>query len=734
MLKKYRKFGLRRDFNLSDLPDPKISLTNILNDLAFPNETYDVDDLFIALKGENSSLSTTNVQLEDFTELGTYPNAFLTQFEPLITIKDTIDNFKVFSGEDGWISGGDGLKAIFIPEENISNNDIITKNSTGDDLFNNSDDIIGPEYFWSDGSFIFNGFIKRDFNTQNGMIQWEGYFSPGQALIKNEISVSFNGLFLAEQNITDTENGWETLTSIYSPQREITFDSANTETTNIIEIGNELKYVGINDELIEINGNPTQDTTIIDFNIDSQTITLSDSITINSGTNTLKFSYTPSPLTNLITEFRIKETFLGDKIKIRFTVWWDDINFTINQNEEPIKIVQFDTNYRAGFRIPFHFFYSQLNESAAKTDTIEYYYNNHLSYAKSKTKSNITSNEIVKIDYQPPLLVDEKYYGQLNVSYEGKRKFTVTSGSLPSDLKRGDYIVLELTSDYAVFQISKIKNTKEFFVEESNVTEGSEFTCHFFDVSGLVGIYERVPIGTSSLEGFSLIAPDLFDIFLVQKDQLIFAISQTSTSRLKSSTTSINTGVFTIDSTDSFGASIGELVAIYQDAGLRDQSQIENCRDVIGKVLVQPVSANDDIIFLNDVNEIDISSDKLYVQFSTAFEDGTEIIGVNSSNNSIEIFPPAKENINQDYTITISPTTENREYCVLPLNTAPPFTGTETGLKTVDGLEILSCNILNFENLTLKETTSEEITNSEFDYSETLDFQFEANNFSFLIK
>lgn len=61
---KYDKFGLRRDKNLSDVEDSSLALTNILNDLALPGQTFIDKDLLVI-----NNLAQTNVVADNFINI-----------------------------------------------------------------------------------------------------------------------------------------------------------------------------------------------------------------------------------------------------------------------------------------------------------------------------------------------------------------------------------------------------------------------------------------------------------------------------------------------------------------------------------------------------------------------------------------------------------------------------------------------------------------------------------------
>jgi len=94
-------------------------------------------------------------------------------------------------------------------------------------------------------------------------------------------------------------------------------------------------------------------------------------------------------------------------------------------------------------------------------------------------------------------------------------------------------------------------------------------------------------------------------------------------------------------------------------------------------------------------------------------------------------------------TVVICPagTTLNKEACVIPLNTAPPFIGTIDGLRTTDGSGTPASKdlILTNGDLSLRDLIAENVTSTvelpasgAFSYNRTVDIKCNGTNFKIL--
>ena len=125
------------------------------------------------------------------------------------------------------------------------------------------------------------------------------------------------------------------------------------------------------------------------------------------------------------------------------------------------------------------------------------------------------------------------------------------------------------------------------------------------------------------------------------------------------------------------------------------------------------------------------------VQYADAIPAGTTVTGIsgttiNLSANILYIIP-----INSTITFTPAGTTLNKEICIIPFDTAPPFEGTPAGLKTV-GRGVKSTAVANFQvvsgDLTII-TNASNITNvtSAATYNRKLAIKNSADNNTYYV-
>ena len=177
------------------------------------------------------------------------------------------------------------------------------------------------------------------------------------------------------------------------------------------------------------------------------------------------------------------------------------------------------------------------------------------------------------------------------------------------------------------------------------------------------------------------------------------------------------------------------IMAIYSSKGLQDSSAKHECGGVYGLEVKTPPGGAPGYSNLSGGNRIyvtDLSGDDqtdYYVYFVGAdpttpsidqYDIGgasTQITGQNTTDNYIEISTTLNADLAPGTTLVIVPDTsysgsaselrKNREYCVIPLNTAPPFASTDDGLATTSTYPNLMVSDLEFETLEVHLASSE---------------------------
>ena len=157
---------------------------------------------------------------------------------------------------------------------------------------------------------------------------------------------------------------------------------------------------------------------------------------------------------------------------------------------------------------------------------------------------------------------------------------------------------------------------------------------------------------------------------------------------------------------------------VRHDKGLYDASTYEFCKDIISIPLTQDVPAGANVLTVADTTNLNIGQ---VVQFAGFIPTAATI--VNKTQTTITISASTLKELKQDYVLTVADDNlQDYELCSVSLNTAPPFEGTEDGLKTVAGNENLIVNDIVFDGLILNNQPVSQIgvdTNGNIDYSYT---------------
>jgi len=174
----FSKFGAKRSLNLTDLPDKKEALNNLLDKLADSTETFTWEDInllrFISLTDISSKTFTS---ASDATVKLINSSGITTPYNPLITLENRFDK-AYFTTSEPYFAGGDGLSASYFDSNSIQRE---TENNP-DNNFTGFDTslLVKQDNFWERGNFSYENKISVDFVSLYGGVQWEGYFKPSQ--------------------------------------------------------------------------------------------------------------------------------------------------------------------------------------------------------------------------------------------------------------------------------------------------------------------------------------------------------------------------------------------------------------------------------------------------------------------------------------------------------------------------------------------------------------------------
>ena len=211
--KSYKRVGIRRDKNFSDLSSTSTSLENLLNELKDDSDsTFLFRDLAAIENISSEGLSNSN-----YLKIAGSSTKYTTQagqqlaYNPRITFQNKLDKIKIFTGEPR-LAGGNGLTANYYQNDQITFDEHSDFNYTADpnttsaDVFGGvtADGELPSDNFWEDGDFTYTEKVHPQSVKSNTGVKWEGYYIPtktGQV----EFVVESTGYFTMDFNTSGYE-------------------------------------------------------------------------------------------------------------------------------------------------------------------------------------------------------------------------------------------------------------------------------------------------------------------------------------------------------------------------------------------------------------------------------------------------------------------------------------------------------------------------------------------------
>lgn len=671
--RKYLTLGLRRDFNLQDLPNKTAALDNLLDNLVNDPDTsksFKAEDLeaIIGIRNTdvtNQSLQYLNGMVVSYDVLDGQGGISKPIVEPLILIKDRLERAKTVTSENPAILGGDGLIATFIPSDDINSG---TKSSNGDTIFDKNNDQL-KYVFWNDsGDFRFGNLINTAFRDLYGGIQWEGYFVPSLKDPNVNISVFTTGLFMVEAD-TNNDGVYEVLRSAYAPVRNLTVISGSG--SNTFQLGQgEAKFVSIGDIVDEIDEVPL---TVTEVNTTNDTIVLSQAYTLGNPTLMTVSRVLGTTITR--TNFRLPPRELANQIKIRFSFWYPvEEEFPVN------KFIEFEY---ISSSLTYANLYSVQPSSIFQESEIRSFLSNSISPhqqnigaasipGEDRNKNFYINNSILSI-YTPDKKTKSEILkgGIASITFNRIDNVVISDIALPS-VEIGSIVIPTNPSETRIGKQFRVKDSISGSVKVLTGKTGSEDTIpvEFVDHRGFVKWFAA----TSSGNTVTILNDNINEL---RRGFILIKMSGPTSGYIRI-TSLVNSSTFTTSSgLDLVGQ---QIICVYSDSSLIDESKDVFCEGVFGQVLSSTVNSGNSLT-LTSVSGIAVG---MFVQYDGSIPANTTV--TNISGNTITMLNNVSSPILASSTIVFVPAnkggTINREGCVIPLNTAPPFEGTDRGLST----------------------------------------------------
>lgn len=675
--RKFVSIGNRRDKNLADVADKEQGLTNLLKTISGEGTFIAADiDCINDLRFERttpgilSTLSGTTVKVSQEND-GVVE---LVTAEPLVTIKDKVENARDITGRVPSYLGGLGLDARFIKSTEINASNV---NSTGADLFVfNSEQPIEKNY-WEYGLFSHKNFIEPTFEDQYGGVQWTGYFSPRRNDPSPVITVYTTGLLIIEYDLNDV-NSWTKLVNIYAQTRPIVATSTTSGTTiNISQASNNHLDIAVGDRLA---ANPNITVT----GVSNTAITLSSAFSVTTGQTVNITKNMGSDVTSKI--FRLPLIEPGKEyVKLRISYWYPN-----NGADVPEKNLYYV--YEGG-TLTFPYLYSELpippgtNEIRSFLDEALAPYNTKIgdpNFGGVDYKEVVVKKTYNNV-YEPKnSLTQVRTLGPLNATVTNNTSIIVFQNDA-SNVAIGNFVVPVSSTGNQMPKYMQIKNrmTATELVLKEKVFVNATQSVNVIDHKGFIDWFFANSVGTT------ITVPSTATL---SKNNLVINSTSTGYIRILDITSPTT---FTVSST--LGTFTNQPIYVYSESGLKDLSKLNFCQNVFG-ITTATLSNLGTSIVLNSNTGVQIGQ---VVQYGDSIPDGTTV--TNITGNTVTLSASTTKVIVSNSTITFAPagTTLNKEICVIPLNTAPPFEGTNTGLRTVNkGLKAEDTLVGNFDVVT----------------------------------
>jgi hypothetical protein len=674
--------------------------------------------------GTSTDLISLNNSLVEYTPASA-PNTKL-EVQPRITIQDNISNFKTILGDPPYIRGGDGPIARFIPSTRINpsigantngNSAAVTPTfaALGTNLYSTlvsaalPAQIVDGEDFWNNGVFQFGSKIYPTFPNTYGMVQWTGYLS---AYFTQEWEST--GLFMIEQDIIDdgTNNNWTTLKNVYSKSftlTNLTWSFSGTTTT--IQLGTTQVKSICRGMKVTISGTAY---TVTAVNEVGGTCTIVGALT-NATPSPLTFAWTISDDLIRTGTLVFSQPRTGGRRRVRYTAWWPnpvDVGLTANST---YRTKRFAYAIELSERLPFSMIYSTNNTNQTFGQyTYEYFKRNRGSVLKQDSTAILRVNNTISMNYTSPGLLSDVVRSMTSgATTVTPRSFIMEDsyGKLVGNFTGctlGDWLVFTISTTSYAFQIQEIASDTTIYVREdlltltSSVRGASVTNGVVFRNLGLIGLFRleaaAATVGTSAQASLYPLAGTVTSVDNVYNDYIVTAIQTAGTNGVKpiriTSVSAKGTNPKTITASDYLANSAAftatgspgtHICAVYSSRGLEDLSSIDQCTGVFGREVNVTAAAGATAITLT--TNVGVTAGD-FVQFAGVITDGTTVSSLTGStivNLSQGVI--TGKTLNKASTLIFVKAANrvagvNKEYCVIPLNTAPPFEGTDLGLVT----------------------------------------------------
>lgn len=665
--KLYKRIGLRRDRNFSDLSNPTQALNNLLDNLVdeqgstFISEDLDSIRNIASYGMSNAEYKTFGGSAVKFTD----SSGIEQFFTPKITYQNRLDKFRLVSGEPR-LFGGTGLEARYY------NSSQVVKDSPN--IFTGEPFKI--DNFWENGNFSYTGKITPQSVDSNGGVEWEGYFVPTQTG-SHTFRLSSSSCFTFDFETQGYTSGINTYTEINRIGITSTLSASGSSGTDQITLSttDEVRYVAIGQSVTapfiqagtEVTG-IDRSTGVITLEAESGnavTTTASGNVTFfkQVGQNTYA-----NWSTYILTKFEKYH------IRIRYYIP-EDVDAqtairTMNINHNPPTGGDLDN-------INFKYLYPpNYDFSESAKGTFNLFLDNSILTGGGTLGGTASSNDYISLTSSRKIDIKYTPKSSLAAITRATRNGTTVNGSPvvtisdTTSIEIGTYVFGSGIPDGTRIQEIFIN---EFVILDQNATASATVSLTFIDHRGFV----KKGVGSISGTTLTLSSGNTEDL---RSGMIVIASGGTS-----------YTGITTTGSANAVTVSPSQTVSstnvyFYQSRGLANNSLDLFCLPSATRCLIvsSDTAAGSTTIPVSSTTGISNGWNVYGFQFAA----GTTVSSFTAS--SVTISSATTRNLVTGANFTVSSSSdEEKGLCCPPTDTSPPFNPTEDGLETVSGAENL---------------------------------------------
>ncbi len=677
----YKRIGLRRDNNLSDLSNSTAALNNLLDGLTdVQGFTFVSDDLNAIRNIDSAGLRNAEYRnivgsAVRFSDSSGVPGPFF----PKITYQNRLDIAKSFSGEPR-LSGGGGLTA------NYFNPNQINQNSIG--IFSGSPFKI--DNYWESGNFPYTDKITPESLNSNGGVLWEGYFIPTQTG-SYSFYISSSACFTFDFQTEGYISGVGTYTEIARIGITTTFSGSGTGGTNIISLGttSNIKYVGVG-QSVSASGIATG-SNVKSYNISNGVIELTPPIGINTAVSTtfsgnIIFFKTIGQSTQISHSTYVLEE--DQKYRIRARYFIPESIDAINAQRNITFLFTRPADNTAGFLRYNNLYALDYDFSESAKGEFSIYIDNSIRFGGGTIGGSGDSNSYVKV--KSTKKVDILYTPKTNLGDITKATTSATtvsssfviSISNTSNIEVGNYVFG--TNIQENTRVNQIVIGKAIVLDKSATGTGS-VTLTFIDHRGFV----KRAVGSINETTLTLSSGNTNTL----KTGMV--VIGTNVTQYTGITTGVSASEVTVSPSQSVAVGAGTTLFFYQSRGLINNGLAGYCLPDQTKCLIVTADTNAGLTTIPVNDSTGVGNGWVVQGFQ--FKPGTIVSGAPATSTSITINLPTTRNLVAGANFTATNAGGDRSLCCPPTDTSPPFNPTTEGLDTDaerPNLKIESGNII----------------------------------------